>query len=133
MFRIAGIEWQAPRGAAGIVISQPAAIGAESQSGNGRLVPERLPHERSLCHIAKLYDAIPAGESQASFPVTLHHAHDGPALANLAATYGASDARTGVTVLPIAWKERNSAKPPATPKPHVHDHAPEAPAKPPGP
>jgi hypothetical protein len=76
---------------------------------------------------------IPAGESQASFVVTIHHAHDGPALANLAATYGASDARTGVTVLPIAWKERNSARPPAPPKPHQHDHAPEAPAKPPGP
>jgi hypothetical protein len=36
-----------------------------------------------------------------------------------------------VTVLPVAWKDRNAAARPATPAPH-HDHTPQQPVKPPG-
>jgi von Willebrand factor type A domain len=73
---------------------------------------------------------VPAGASQAVFDVTLHHAHDGPAAANLTATYGGAEAQAAVTVLPIAWKSSSTAKPAAA-QPH-HDHSPQPPAKPPG-
>jgi hypothetical protein len=72
---------------------------------------------------------IPAGATGASFVVTLHHAHDGPATARLTATYGGGEARAAVTVLPLAWKA-SAARPAAARVHHPHD-APE-PAKPPG-
>ena len=76
---------------------------------------------------------VPAGESQADLTVTLHHAHDGPALANLTATYGASEARAAVTVLPIAWQKSAAAPASPTSPPHRHSHDPQEPVKPPAP
>jgi hypothetical protein len=80
--------------------------------------------------------AVAAGETQAVFTVTVHHAHDGPAPANLTATYGGSEARTTVTVLPIAW-QKSAAAPttPTSPPPGAvlhHHHTPPETVKPPG-
>ncbi len=74
---------------------------------------------------------IPAGATAATFAVTLHHAHDGPAAAGLTATYGDSEARAALTVLPLAWKE-SLARPAAAAVHHHHDEPAPAPAKPPG-
>jgi hypothetical protein len=73
---------------------------------------------------------VPAGSNEAPFVVTLHHAHDGPAPASLTATYGGSEARTTVTVLPVASKPSQTARP-AAPHP-PHQHYPKEPVKPPG-
>jgi von Willebrand factor type A domain len=59
------------------------------------------------------------GQTQATFEVTLHHAHDGPALSTLVARYGDSDARAPVRVLPLAWKA-GLDRPVGTPT-HAHD------------
>jgi hypothetical protein len=64
--------------------------------------------------------SIRSGENQASFEVTLHHAPAGPAVASLTATYGDSEVRTAVSVLPLIWKESKRSEP-GTPRPvHVH-------------
>jgi hypothetical protein len=74
---------------------------------------------------------IAPGSDQATFDVTLHHAHDGPAVARIAAMVGSSEASAKVTVLPLAWKE-SVMNPPRTP-PAVHQHAtpPPSPSPPP--
>src|SRR5262249_55323533 len=72
---------------------------------------------------------IPAGATAAAFTVTIHHAHDGPAPANLPATYGASEARATLTVQPIAWQQPPPpAAHPAQPAAHHHTPPPAPPA-----
>ena len=61
---------------------------------------------------------VPAGETDAAFEVTLHHAHEGPALSTLVAGYGDSEVRAPVKVLPLRWKER--LEHPIAPRPHQH-------------
>lgn len=73
---------------------------------------------------------VPAGASQAILAVTLHHAHEGLAAANLTATFGGAEAQAAVTVLPIAGQGSSAAKA-AAPRPH-HDHSSQPPVKPPG-
>jgi hypothetical protein len=63
---------------------------------------------------------IAPGTDSATFDVTIHHAHDGPAAARIAAIYGASEASAKVTVLPLAWKQSANATP-RTPS-AVHHH-----------
>lgn len=62
---------------------------------------------------------IAPGSDQATFDVTLHHAHDGPAAARIAAMYGSSEVSAKVTVLPLSWKA-SVLGPPKTPTVHQH-------------
>jgi hypothetical protein len=62
--------------------------------------------------------SLAAGETQAVFEVTLHHAHGGPAFSTLLASYGDSEARATVKVLPLSWKEGLAR--PVTPPSHQH-------------
>ena len=77
---------------------------------------------------------VPAGSDQATFDITLHHAHDGPAVARITAMYCSTETGANVTVLPLAWKESKAGQA-ATPHP-MHQHyptqQPPEPKKPPG-
>ncbi|HXO19317.1 MAG TPA: vWA domain-containing protein [Thermoanaerobaculia bacterium] len=74
---------------------------------------------------------VPAGQTQATFEVTLLHAHDGPSPADLTALYGDSQVHATVTVVPLR-KTTSKGEPPAQPAhPHVHMHMQQEPVKPP--
>ena len=44
---------------------------------------------------------VPAGKTEAEFPIHLLHAHDGPAPVTITATYGAGGESAGLTVTPL--------------------------------
>jgi hypothetical protein len=70
---------------------------------------------------------IPAGASQATFEVKVHHANEGPAIAAISAAYAGTQSQASVTVAPSAWKAiENQPARPATP----HHHYPQEPKPP---
>jgi hypothetical protein len=71
---------------------------------------------------------VPAGSDHATFELTLHHAHEGPAVTRITGTYGTTEATSNVTVVPLAWKQSSAVKRPA-PTP-MHQHSMPAPPPP---
>ena len=120
---------------AGVKISAPRSFEHSTTVGEVRL-DKPAPDGGALITLASASPAaatvppsvlIPAGASQATFEVKVHHANEGPAIAAISAAYAGTQSQASVTVAPSAWKtSENQPARPATP----HHHYPQEPKPP---
>jgi hypothetical protein len=119
---------------AGVKIADPRSFEHSTTAGEVRL-DKPAPDGGALVFLASTNPMaatlppsvlVPAGSSQAAFQVSVHHAHDGPAIATITAAYAGTQVQAPVTVAPSAWKAVE-ARPSPPPQHHHYPQQPDSP------